>query len=121
MRSFILRSGFVFGERSHFGVVANVPAVGNSLGSSIIGNGTARREIDLEAELSQPVELVQQRATAEAQRLGSFCAVEIVFAQGEEDGFAFEVFQPAGLKGQSFRGLRRTQLDRKSTRLNSSH
>src|ERR1019366_2455321 len=96
MRAVSTKSGFVSGGQSHFppslklrgtsGVTANAAVLGNSLRSSIIGNGARRRQIDLESQFSQSMELVQQRATAEAQRLGSFCPIKIVFAQGEEDG-----------------------------------
>src|SRR6266436_10350894 len=70
-----------------------------------------RGRIDLESEFPQPMEFVEERSSTESQRLGRLGAVEIVFTQGEQNGLSFEVFQPAGLNGLPFGGLRRVLLD----------
>jgi len=70
-----------------------------------------RGRIDLESEFPQPMEFVEERSTAESERLGGLGPVEIVFTQGEKNGLSFEVFQAAGLNGLPFRGLRRVLLD----------
>ena len=60
--------------------------------------GLNQAGVHLVAQFPEALELVDQGAAADAEGLGGFGAVEVVFAQGLEDGLALDLLQALGIR-----------------------
>src|ERR1051325_10294203 len=59
---------------------------------------SASVRIHFVAEFAQALQLVDEGAAADAEGLGGFGAVEVVFAQGLDDGLSFDFLQALGVE-----------------------